>query len=121
MFVLKEDQKHEDKVELRGGIGTLDFRHVIPKEELCGSGVQYGVMTFPVGCSIGLHSHTENFEIYHILEGEATVTDGDEERVLHPGDAEICSYGNTHSIVNTGNTELKIMAVILWNQDIKNK
>ena len=119
MFVLKADQQHEPKVELRGGKGTLDFCHVIPKEELCGSGVQYGIMTIPEGCSIGPHSHTENFEIYQILEGEAKVLDGAEEKILYPGDAEVCSNGNVHSIENIGKGDLKLMAVILWNQDIK--
>ncbi len=119
MFVMKEEQKHEPKHELRGGKGTLDFCHVVPPQELCGAGTQYGVMTIPPGCSIGLHGHTDNFEIYHVLEGTALVQDGDEKRTLRAGDAEVCSNGNIHSIENIGAEDLKVMAVILWNQDRK--
>ena len=115
MYNLKKDMKHEPKVELRGGKGTLDFEHVIPPEALYGSGSQFGVMTIPAGCSIGLHSHKENYEIYYILEGKAKVTDDDDEKILVAGDAEICGDGNTHSIENVGDTDLKMMAVIMWN------
>lgn len=115
MFFMKDEQRHEDKVELRGGIGTLDFTHVVPPELLYKSGTQFGVMTFEPGYSIGEHSHTENFEIYYVLEGKAKVTDDDEERILLPGDSEICANGHRHSIVNIGEGQLKIMACIFYN------
>jgi len=121
MFVFKENQIHEAKVELKGGKGTLDFCHVVPKEELCGAGTQFGIMTIPAGCSIGSHNHVENFEIVVVVEGEATITENGVTKVLKPGDAETCSNGTTHCIENKTDKDLKIWAVILWNQDIKNK
>ena len=115
-FYMKEDQKHDPKPNLRGGEGILDFTHVVPPEELYGAGTQFGVMTFEKpGHSIGLHSHESNYEIYMVLEGKARVTDGDEERILNPGDAEICANGNTHSIENVGDGPLRIMACIFNN------
>lgn len=119
MFFMENEQRHEDKVELRGGIGTLDFRHVIPPELLYGAGTQFGIMSFEPGYSIGVHSHTENYEIYLILEGTAKVTDDDDERILHPGDSEICANGHTHSIVNIGEGTLKLFACILNNFERK--
>jgi len=115
MIYLKDQQKHEPKVLWKGGKGTLDYCYTIPSEELCGLGGQYGIMTIPVGCSIGPHSHTENFEIFHVLEGRARVTDNDTVMEIGPGDAEIASNGGLHAIENIGDTDLKIMAVVLWN------
>ncbi|MBR5756714.1 MAG: cupin domain-containing protein [Firmicutes bacterium] len=119
-YYMKEDQKHEPKPNLRGGVGVLDFTHVVPPAELYGAGAQFGVMTFDEpGYSIGVHSHEANYEIYMVLEGKAKVTDNDEERILGPGDAEICANGNTHSIENIGDGPLKIMACIFNNFERK--
>ena len=115
MYSLKKDMRHEPKVELRGGKGTLDFEHIIPPEALYDSGSQFGVMTIPAHCSIGLHAHKENYEIYYILEGEAKVIDNKEEKILHAGDAEICGDNNVHAIENVGDKDLKIIAAIIWN------
>lgn len=115
MYSYKKDMRHEKKTELRGGVGTLDFEHIIPPEELYDSGTQFSLATIPVGCSIGVHGHKENYEIYYVLEGKAKVTDNQEERLLFPGDAQICGDGNCHSIENAGDCDLKVMAVILWN------
>jgi len=120
MYILKDEMRHEKKTELRDGKGTLDFAHIVPPEALYDSGTQFSLATIPVGCSIGVHGHRENYEIYYVLEGEAKVTDNEEEKILHPGDAEICGDGNTHSIENVGDKDLKVMAVIMWNPHYHN-
>ncbi len=118
-YFMKDEQRHEPKPNLRGGIGVLDFTHVVPPEMLYGAGTQFGIMSFEPGYSIGVHSHDANYEIYMVLEGKAKVTDNDEERILGPGDAEICANGDTHSIINIGDGQLKIMACIFNNFEKK--
>ena len=119
MFLPSTEMKREPKVELRGGKGTLELMHIVSPELLHGAGTQLGILTIPVGCSIGLHAHTENFEVYYVLEGTAKVTDGNEERILTPGEGEMADCGNTHSLVNVGDTDVKLLAVILNNFDNK--
>ena len=46
-------------------------------------------------------------------------TENGEEKVLYPGDAEVCSNGSIHAIENHGTSDLKIMAVILWNPNVR--
>ena len=115
MYFKSDEQKHEELVELKGGVGTLDFKHIVPPEQLYGAGARLCVVSFEPGYSIGVHSHVENFEIYYVLEGKALVTDDEEERILEPGDSEICANGHTHSIKNIGDGQLKILAAILNN------
>jgi len=117
MYHNKEDQRHEEMLELKGGVGALDFKHIVPPEQLYGAGAKFCEVSFKPGESIGLHGHTENFEVYYILEGKALVTDDDEERVLGPGDSEICANSHTHSIKNVGDGTLRIIALILNNFD----
>ncbi|MDD5808797.1 MAG: cupin domain-containing protein [Oscillospiraceae bacterium] len=119
MFFMKDDMIREEKVELRGGKGTLQLCHIVPPELLHGSGTQVGILTIKPGDSIGLHSHSKNFEIYYLLEGTARVTDGGEERILHAGDGELCADGNTHSLENIGETEVRLLAVILNDIDAR--
>ena len=119
MFLPNSEMKREPKVELRGGKGTLTLTHIVPPEMLHGAGTQLGIITIPVGCSIGVHAHTENFETYYILKGTGRVTDGGEERILCPGEAEMADCGNTHSIENIGDCDLEMLAVILNNFDAK--
>lgn len=119
MFFMKDEQQHEIKSNLKGGIGDLDFRHIVPPEMLYGAGNFYAAVTFKPGDFIGLHGHTDNFEIYYVLEGEATVVDGEEERVLKVGDSEICANGGVHSIANKSDKDLVILAIILNNFERK--
>ncbi len=119
MYFMRDEQKHDIKENLKGGVGPLDFRNIVPAEMLYGAGTVFSLVTFKPGESIGLHGHTENFEIYFIVEGKAKVTDNGEERILTAGDSEICANGDTHSIENIGDTDLKIVALILNNFERK--
>lgn len=113
MFFMKDEQQHEIKSNLKGGFGDLDFKHIVPPAMLYGAGNFYAEVTFKPGQSIGTHDHVDNFEIYYVLEGEATVVDDGEERVLKPGDSAICANGGVHSIANKSDKDLVIIAIIL--------
>ena len=65
------------------------------------------------GCSVGIHPHTENGEIYVVLKGEAVVTEDGVEHTLRPGDAEFCADGHTHGIENRTSEPVTFLAVIL--------
>ncbi|MCQ2552883.1 MAG: cupin domain-containing protein [Clostridia bacterium] len=115
MYILKDQMVVEQKTEVRGGIGTLSFKNIVPGDALYKAGTMLAEITIPAGCSVGAHDHTENFEWYYIIQGEAKVTDGSEEKILTAGDAEICGEGNTHSVTNVGTTDVKLLAGIFWN------
>jgi len=66
------------------------------------------------GASIGFHTHVEDQEIIYILEGEGTVVNGEgipDDKAL-PGLAYLCSKGQSHSLINSGNTDLIFFAVV---------
>ena len=115
MYCMKDEQKHEIKSNLCGGNGDLDFQYIFPPEWMLGAGKQVCLVTFQPGQSIGLHAHVDNAEAYYILEGEATVTDDGEERILKPGDTEHCANSHTHSIANNTDKPMKMLAIILNN------
>jgi mannose-6-phosphate isomerase-like protein (cupin superfamily) len=60
----------------------------------------------PPGRGPSLHKH-EYDEVFITLEGEATVTAGEEERVVGPGDIAIVPAGVPHRFVNSGDGPLR--------------
>ena len=65
------------------------------------------------GCSIGYHLHDGEEEIFYILSGTGTVTEGDTTSVVGPGDAVLTGGGGGHSIENPGEEPLDFLATIL--------
>jgi len=64
------------------------------------------------GSSIGWHQHETSSEIIYILEGEGKcIVEGGEER-LSAGDCHYCKKGEFHSLVNDGDKDLVIFAVV---------
>lgn len=69
-------------------------------------------LTLPVGASIGTHTHTGNCEIIYVLSGRGQCVDDDTRYPIAAGMCHYCPEGHTHSIVNTGDTELTLLGVL---------
>ena len=66
----------------------------------------------PPGCSIGLHQHIDEDELYFIIEGAGEVSDGDSSYSVSSGHSILTRSGESHSIENTGSSDLVLIAVI---------
>lgn len=64
------------------------------------------------GASIGLHTHETNSETIFIVEGKGTVIDDGVSSEVHSGQCTYCPKGHSHSLINTGTTDLKFYAVV---------
>ncbi|MCK5035648.1 MAG: cupin domain-containing protein [Candidatus Sabulitectum sp.] len=64
------------------------------------------------GCSIGLHQHIDEDELYFIIEGSGKVSDGEETHAVMSGHSILTRSGESHSIENTGSMDLILIAVI---------
>lgn len=69
-------------------------------------------LTLPVGASIGLHTHTGNCEIIHVLSGSGICRDDGVEVPLAAGMTHYCPEGHSHGIRNTGAEPLVLLAVL---------
>ena len=52
---------------LRNGKGNIKREHIIMGDEFKGKGKLFAKITIPKGNSIGMHDHTEDFELYYYL------------------------------------------------------
>lgn len=116
MYKMHEEMRVETRHNLRGGTGDPTAREILSPEELGHRAELLNVMTLHPGESVGEHAHTENAELYFILRGNVTVSDGSERRVLKAGDAEFCCGGNTHAIFNHTDEDADFLALILPNR-----
>jgi mannose-6-phosphate isomerase-like protein (cupin superfamily) len=103
----------EVREAMRGGKGRVQIMHVFKKEELKGKCRLFAKITLEPGCSIGLHEHVDEEEVFYIIRGRGRVVDDGVEQEVSEGDAILTGGGKSHSIENTGDDDLELMAVIL--------
>lgn len=107
------DMQVEVREAMRGGNGRVQIMHVFKQEELKGKCRLFAKITLEPGCSIGLHEHVDEEEVFYIIKGRGRVVDGGVERDVAEGDAILTGDGASHSIENIGDEDLQLMAVIL--------
>lgn len=65
------------------------------------------------GQCTGLHAHTDNAEIFYMLEGELVCIDDGEEFILKPGDCTSTANGAKHQIINKTDKMAKVLAIVI--------
>lgn len=116
MICREENQGRRIKSDIWGGTGDVHFQDLFTESDLGGRLSMISRVTLMPGDAIGLHSHTENGEVYYVLEGSGIVTDDGEDYRLNPGDAQFCADGHTHGLRNDTNAPLVFLAVIIPNR-----
>lgn len=97
-----------------GGEGKITMKPLLTPEEFRGKGRVFShTVVFP-GSSIGHHTHQGDFETYYILKGTGLVDDDGVLTPVGPGDVVYTGSGQSHSIQNTGDDNLELMAMILF-------
>jgi len=72
--------------------------------------ISHGIL--PPGASIGTHKHEHNSEVLFILSGEGTIIEDGVSSSLHAGQCSYCPEGHTHSLLNTGESNLEFYCVV---------
>lgn len=99
-----------------GGSGHVRCTCFLSEELSYGAGRGFTVCTMPPGSACGVHEHHGECELYLILSGTARITDNGREDILLPGDMSLCRDGDTHSIENAGQEDLRYISLILYHK-----
>lgn len=113
MIKKAQEMAREIKEQMRGGKGSVEILHIYKQEELKGKARLCAKITLQSGCSIGLHQHDNEEEIFYLIRGKGRVNDNGTEKEVAAGDAILTGGGATHAVENTGDEPLEMMAVIL--------
>ena len=103
----------EQRVNMRGGDGTVTIAHA------CGLGALppglrlHAKLTLPPGAGIGEHVHENETELFYVLQGRGELLNDGVWEPLAPGDATSTGGGETHALRNTGETDFVVMATIV--------
>ena len=65
------------------------------------------------GCSIGYHVHEGEAELFYFVEGTGRVQDDDKIIDVKAGDSMATFSGHGHSVENTGDVDLVLVAAIV--------
>lgn len=101
--------------QMRGGKGEVKVIHILEKEEFRNKGRLFAHNILKPGSSIGMHPHNGDFEAYYVIKGEGTFyEEGEIKNPIKQGDLGLIEVGKSHSIENTGNTDLEFIALVLF-------
>ena len=111
MITRKEQHGHSIREFMRGGRKYVELTQL--SAQLPGRMRMFNVLTLIPGASIGYHVHENETELLYFLEGNGRVQDDDRFYDLNAGDAMATYSGHGHSVENTGDTNLVILAAIV--------
>lgn len=117
MIIRREDCNFEINHNFKGGDGEFRLQHIAGADELMGHGGLYAKGILPPGASVGRHEHKGDMEICFVLEGTGKVIDDGTEYDFKPGDVNIAYSGHSHEIINTGDTDLVYMVLVLYTPE----
>ena len=104
----------EYREHMRDGDGTVQLTNFITgPEELCQKGRLFSKITLNPGCGIGYHVHENETELFYFIDGCGRVQDDETFYDVCAGDSMCTMSGHGHSVENTGDTDLIIVAVII--------
>lgn len=111
MITYAHMQRHSVREFMRGG------KKYVQQTELSGALPEkmriFNVLRLVPGASIGYHVHEGESEMFYFLEGHGRVQDDDAFFDVSAGDAMATLSGHGHSVENTGDTDLVILAAIV--------
>ncbi|PWM44722.1 MAG: cupin [Clostridiales bacterium] len=106
--------KKEIVPELCGGKGDSVLMSAFSSDEIKSKVCFCGTVTLEKGCTVGLHQHTDNDEIYYILSGVGSVDEGTGVRKLvTAGDAILTGDGAFHDMINEADEPLVFLAIVI--------
>ena len=113
MLKRAQDRVTELKEQMRGGKGTEELSHLFNIGEFKGRARLCAQITLNPGCSIGEHAHYGEDEIFFFVSGHGQVNDNGKIIEVTAGDSLLTGDGSFHSVENTGDQPLVLLAVIL--------
>ncbi len=112
----KEEAEIKVNHQMRGGDGDVTIRGLLRKDadEFYGKGRLFAEIDLPAGASIGKHVHEGEMETFYVLAGKGLFDDNGVPTEVGEGDVCYTGDGESHAIRNVGETELRLMALILY-------
>lgn len=114
-FVRKNSEATVDLRNMFGAPGTANCRRILNDAgEMGGHGRLFNHVTLEVGGGIGWHIHHGDGECYYVLRGKGEYSDNGRIVPVETGDVTWVGDGEGHSLMNTGDEPMELIALILY-------
>lgn len=107
------EMETEVRERMRGGEGSVTFRHMFKKDDFTAPVRLCAALIIPPASGIGSHQHLTEDEIYIVTRGSGILDDGETKTRVTVGDAVLTGKGESHAVHNDGDEPLEIMAIIV--------
>ena len=107
MIIQFNDLESKEIKEFKGGLGELLLRKF--EDGTC----KIMRSTLTKSSTIGLHKHEEDSEILYMLSGEGYAICNGKREELSKGIIHYCPKGSEHTVINTGDTNLEMFAIVI--------
>lgn len=111
MITRASEQSKSIREYMRGGKEYVQFTHLSGK--LPEKARIFDILTLIPGASIGYHVHEGETELFYFMEGCGRVQDDEQFFDVTAGDCMATFSGHGHSVENTGDHDLVLLAVII--------
>jgi len=111
MITRKDEQKVSVREYMRGGKEYVKLTAL--SNELPAHGRLFSILRLIPGASIGYHVHEGETELFYFMEGCGRVQDDDQFFDVTAGDSMATFSGHGHSVENTGDHDLVLLAAII--------
>lgn len=110
----KRDERNIAKIEnAQGGAGYILKDSLMDANQLGDNCKMFAQITLKPGCEVGYHQHVGDTETYYILSGSGIYNDNGIEIRVNAGDVTFCKEGDKHGLLNDGEEDLEMVALIL--------
>ena len=113
MIHRSQENGREVRNQMRGGKGDIALEPLVSKETLPTKMRLFTKITVAPGCSIGKHAHEGETELFYFQSGKGQVWDDDVCVEVRAGDSMTTGSGHSHSVENTGEDDLILIAAIV--------
>lgn len=111
MVTKRANHPIEVRKQMRGGNGEAQLSALMP--ELPAKMRLFSTITLAPGCSIGVHEHVGETELFYFISGTGRVCDDGTYIDVQSGDAMSTPSGHSHGVENTGKEDLVFLAAIV--------
>ncbi|MEG2858766.1 MAG: cupin domain-containing protein [Clostridia bacterium] len=111
MITRASQQVNTAREKMRGGNGTVHLSALV--SELTENVRLFSRLVLAPGASIGYHVHVGETELFYFAQGRGLVSDNGTMVEVQAGDAMSTPNGCGHSVENTGDTNLILIAAIV--------
>ena len=106
----------QQRVEHRNGERLGTSTKLLEEEQMHGEAKVFARIALRPGSMAPLHKHEGSFEAFYILAGKGEVNDNGVMAEVKVGDVMFTDDGESHSIRNTGETDLEYIALVVNTQ-----